>query len=242
MSTDAEFADALLDEAAAQAARDPSVRRSDWQTGIVTAVNVVPGTVDVGTIRARRLESYLSPKVGDQIIISQSGMRNWVALGRTSSWTDAVGVARYAYKAASTDRTSTTTLTADPDLTLDLDDNAVYAVEFHLFTGSGAGLMRTSWTAPSGATGLKGAHGPGSTQTDNGADNISGRFGSHNFATTIWYGYRSGSYTNLIYALETGTVMTTSAGTLALAWSQNVSNTTPTRMGLGSWMRATRIA
>ncbi|WP_030991775.1 hypothetical protein [Streptomyces sp. NRRL S-1813] len=247
MPSDAEFADALLDEASRQAARDPSVRRSDWRTGTVTAVDVAPGTVDVDSVRARRLESYVGPRVGDRVIISQSGMGNWVALGRTASASAALGLPRFVYKAANTDRASTTIRTADPDLTMTLDGSAVYVVEFHLFVGGPAsGLMVTSWIAPSGASGLKGAHGAASTAAGvdsltNAGDNISGRFGSHGFATSVTYGRRD-SNTNLLYAVETGTVFTTSSGTCAISWAQSASNATATRMGLGSWMRATRIA
>ncbi|MEU9498258.1 hypothetical protein [Streptomyces sp. NPDC048196] len=247
-SSDADFADALLDEAARQATRTPGVRRSEWRTGTVTAVDVVPGTVDIDTIRARRLESYVAPRVGDRVMISQSGMGNWIAIGRTASAATALGLPRFVYKAAATDRASTTTRTADPDLTMTLDANAVHIVEFHLLVGGpSGGLMVTSWNVPSGATGLKGAHGPASTAAGvdtltNAGDNISGRFGSHGFTTTVTYGRRD-SNTNLLYAIETGTVITgASSGTVAIAWAQSASNATATRMGLGSWMRATRIA
>lgn len=240
-SDDTAFADAVLDEAARQAAQNPSVRRADWQTATVTAVNA-DGTVDIGDIRARRLESYVSARVGDQVIISQSGMGNWIAIGRTASAASALGLPLPPrYKAAATDRTSTTTLADDPDLTMQLAASAVYVVEFGLFVGSGDGLIKTAWTVPSGATGLKGGHGPGSAATAAGADNISGRFGSHNFGTTLTYGRRD-LFSNLLYAIESGTVITTTAGTLALAWAQSASNATPARMGLGSWMRVTRIS
>jgi hypothetical protein len=67
------------------------------------------------------------------------------------------------------------------------------------------------------------------------------RAGSHGFGTTITYGRRN-TNTNLLYAIETGVVTTTSAGTCALSWAPSASNATATRMGLGSWMRATRLA
>ncbi|MGC5565348.1 hypothetical protein ACPYPG_21270 [Streptomyces sp. FR-108] len=163
--------------------------------------------------------------------------------GAVSGW----NVPVYVYKAAATDRTSTTTLTADPDLTFTLAANAVYVVEFHLFVGSGTtGLMTTDWTTPSGATGLKAITGPASTAVGDSAnhnlgDDINGRFGVHGFATTVTYGCRNAN-TNLLHAIETATVVTTTGGTCAVRWAQAVSNGTATRMGLGSWARATRIA
>ncbi|MFJ8677210.1 hypothetical protein [Streptomyces sp. NPDC093589] len=152
-----------------------------------------------------------------------------------------------ASKTANTDRTSTTTRTADPHLAMSLAANGTYTVEFHLFLGgSSFAQVVTEWLVPSGATGLKGAMGPASTATEvtagnNNADGILMRSGSHGFGTTVTYGRRNVN-TNLCYAIETGTVTTTSAGTLALAWAQSTSSSTFNRMGTGSWMRVTRIA
>lgn len=66
----------------------PSVRGADWRLGVVTAVGVTAGTVDVGDIRARRLETYQNPQVGDLIRIDQSGNGNWLAVGRATSVSD----------------------------------------------------------------------------------------------------------------------------------------------------------
>ncbi|WP_331756557.1 hypothetical protein [Streptomyces decoyicus] len=150
-------------------------------------------------------------------------------------------------KASNTDRTSTTTRTADPDLTMSLAASATYIVEFHMYIGGSTfALVVTEWLVPSGATGLKGGIGPASSATEgtagnNNADGVAMRAGAHNFGTTLTYGRRNVN-TNLCYAIESGTVTTTSAGTLALAWAQSTSSTTFNRMGLGSWMRVTRIA
>ncbi|MBQ1164683.1 hypothetical protein KBZ21_42660, partial [Streptomyces sp. A73] len=67
--------------------------------------------------------------------------------------------------------------------------------------------MKTEWTVPADATGLKGVQGPGSAATDTGADNNSMRAGSHGFGTDVIYGRRNVS-TNLLYAVETGVVST----------------------------------
>lgn len=76
----------------AQAARqagsdDPDVRGADWQTATVTAVNA-DGTVDIGSIRARRVSTYQNPLVGDRIFVSRSGNGNWMAIGRTAISTE----------------------------------------------------------------------------------------------------------------------------------------------------------
>lgn len=67
---------------------DPRVRGADVQSGIVTAVNVTAGTVDIGAIRARRLDTYQMPAVGDQVLLVQSGTGNWWAAGRVTSAAD----------------------------------------------------------------------------------------------------------------------------------------------------------
>ncbi|MFH9425977.1 hypothetical protein [Streptomyces sp. NPDC017529] len=150
-------------------------------------------------------------------------------------------------KTGSTDRTSTTTRTADPDLTISLAASATYTVEFNLLLGgSQFALVVTEWLVPSGATGLKGVMGPASSATNTTAGNINAdgilmRSGAHGFGTAVTYGRRDIN-TNLVFAQEIGTVTTTSAGTLSLAWAQSTSSTTFNRVGAGSWMRVTRIA
>ncbi|MFJ7417998.1 hypothetical protein ACIQXD_05215 [Streptomyces uncialis] len=224
-----------------------TVRGSDWRLATVTVVGT-DGTVTADGIPARRMETYARPAVGDTILLTQSSSGNWAAAGRLDAGPGtAIGVPAYAYKAAATDRASTTTPAADPDLVLPLAATGVYVVEMHLLVGGpAAGLLVTQWQVPAGATGLKGAHGPASTAagTDaltNAGDNIPGRFGAHGFGTTVTYGRRN-TNTNLLYAIETGVVTTTgTAGNCAVAWAQSASNATPTRMGAGSWMRATRI-
>ena len=84
----AQLADAVHGLVERKGSSTPAVRGAEWRTGVVTAVGTTAGTVDVGDVRARRLESYQSPSVGDLIVITQSGSGNWVALGRTSTGAD----------------------------------------------------------------------------------------------------------------------------------------------------------
>ncbi|MFD5682205.1 hypothetical protein [Streptomyces bacillaris] len=149
----------------------------------------------------------------------------------------------FAFKPNHTDRASTTTFTADPDLVLPLAGSAVYRVEAWLNYGAGStGDFKTSWQVPSGATGNRGVLGPGSTASDGGADNITARFGVHNFGTTVNYNGVRNSTGNMAFALETATIWTTSAGDISLLWAQNTSDATATRLGAGSYMTARRLA
>lgn len=145
------------------------------------------------------------------------------------------------WKTANTDRSSTTTLADDTDLTVTLEASATYKVEMHLhYAAIDAAKFKTAWTVPSGATGNRSAVGAGSASTDATAA-TTGRFGVHAFTTSVTYGTRS-SATNQCFALEEAVVFTSSAGTLALQWAQDSSSGTATRLGAGSYMRVRRIA
>ena len=79
----ADLARAIAGAATTAGATSTAVRGADWKLGVVTAVG--NGTVDVGEIRARRLDSYTLPAVGDTIVITQNSAGNWLAIGRTAS-------------------------------------------------------------------------------------------------------------------------------------------------------------
>jgi hypothetical protein len=224
------------------ASTDPGVRRAEVRSGTVTAVGVTPGTVDVGAIRARRLETYVSPMVGDQVLLVQSGSGSWWAAGRTASAATPLGIPRFAYKTANTDRTSST-LTDDPELTMQLDANAVYRVEFHLLHAAvNTARFRTAWTVPAGAVGTRSALGPDQgvilSSTSSGGQ---GRWGVHAYSTACIYGSRDDN-TLLCYSIETSTVITSAAGTCALQWAQQTASATASRLAQGSFMQVTRIA
>lgn len=82
-----QLASAVSDLVQRKGSSTPTVRRADWQTAVVTAVNS-DGTVDIGDVRARRLETYLNAAVGDLIMVTQSGNGNWLAIGRTAPASD----------------------------------------------------------------------------------------------------------------------------------------------------------
>jgi hypothetical protein len=197
--------------------------------------------------RVRRTDAYLRATVGDLVLIHRT-LGGWVCLGRpltadTPPW----DTPRTIVKTAATTRTSTT-LADDPDLTTPLAALAVYRVEMHLNYGaayatgtSTGGFFQTAWTVPAGATGVRGAVGPGSGTFDTNANNIVMRSGVHNFGTAVTYGARQ-TNTNLCRAVETAILTTTTAGTLALQWAQGTSYATGSILGAGSCLIVTRIA
>lgn len=235
-----DLADAVAGLAERTGTRTPAVRGSDWRTDTVTAVGG-DGTVDVGPIRARRLESYAVPQVGDRVMLTQAGGGSWLAVGRLADAGPALGLPRTIYKTVDTDRANAAALVDDPELTMQLDPG-VWLVEYCLLVGGPAdGLMTTAWTVPPGATGTKAVQGPGSDAADSTGDNILMRSGAHGYSAGVTYGRRTAPAA-LLMASEYSILTTASAGTCAIRWGQATASTTATRMGAGSWMRATKIS
>jgi hypothetical protein len=148
----------------------------------------------------------------------------------------------FVYKPANTDRPSTTTFADDPDLTIQLEANSTYYIRMAIkYAALSAAAIKTQWTVPAGATGSRSAVGPGTGVTLDADSGGTGRWGIHNYPTTVVYGTRN-SATNLCSATEESTIFTTSAGTLALTWAQNASNATATRVAAGSTMLILKLA
>lgn len=169
---------------------------------------------------------------------------NWLAGQRVTAALLLAAQPTFVIKTAVTDRSSTTTLTADPDLQFAVVANGVYLVEFELaYGGTATEQIKTDWSVPSGATGIKAGVGIKSGEAANGfADGVSSRYGYYPFATTnVFTCVRTGTG-NLQVAKETGIVTVAStAGTVALRWAQNTSTANTMRMGVGAWGRCTRI-
>lgn len=149
-SSIADLADAIRLQAVTAGAAEPTVRGADWQTAIVTAVGA--GTVDCGTITARRLESYQNPAVGDRIVITQSGNGNWLACGRTA------GAAEQEFTAY----TPTWTGTSNPSIgngTLQgrywrYGSNIVGTINLSIGSSTSLGSGNYFWQLPTNSAGL----------------------------------------------------------------------------------------
>lgn len=235
-----QLADAMHREAVRGARADSKVRGADWQTAIVTAVGS-DGTVTCGTIVARRLDSYPSPVVGDQIFLTNSGSGNWVAVGRTASANVGIGGWLFARKTADTSRASNTTPTDDPHLAVTVAPNAVYTVECYIaFIASATGDIRIGFTAPSGSVGAYTVRGPELTVAA-GTTTSQVRIQSLlDFTTTIPIGGQTPTHSS---AHPIGTVVTgATGGTVAVRWCQNASDPTASTIYAHSWMKLQRMA
>lgn len=239
-SVAADLADAFRHEVVRTGANASRVRRADWQTAVVTAVNG-DGTVNVGVIVARCLDSYPAPTVGDQIFLTNSGAGNWVAVGRTSSANVGPGGWLFARKPSNTDRASNTTPTDDPHLAVTVAANAVYTVEcFIAYIASSTGDIRIGFTAPSGSVGAYASRGPDLSATAGSTTSQLRIQSLLDFTTTIPLGGQSGTFSS---AHPIGTVVTGgTGGTVAVRWCQAASDATASTIFAHSWMKLQRMA
>lgn len=233
-----QLADAMHQEAVRAGASSPKVRRADWQTAIVTAVNG-NGTVNIGIIVARCLDSYPAPAVGDHIFLTNSGAGNWAAVGRVSQAGFGIGQAATRWKTSSTPRASSTSETADPDLTIPVTANARYVIEGWIVTSNAnqVGDLRCTISGPAGASGRWGMIMPSTTLT---SDPDAVRVATNAIGVTLTYGQPGGAQYggNLSGMIATGVT----AGNCAFSWAQQTSNATPTVVEPNSWLRLTRVA
>lgn len=140
-----------------------------------------------------------------------------------------------ATKAADTTRTSTTTRTADPHLSVSLAASAVYLVTFFfeiaLASGTTSQTLSMSWVA-SGASQVGSGVGLRVINTPNGltTSSLGGHFAA-TATTTAGTSYQ-----------ETLHVQTTTATTLAVHWAQSVSSAVGLVLKAGSTFSAVRVA
>jgi hypothetical protein len=158
-----------------------------------------------------------------------------------------------ALKNSDTARSSTTTLTADPELTFSVLANGVYIVDGWIkYTGDPASDITLSWTVPTGAIGewsglgvgnpLISANGsPGALVADTGS--VRGymmRAESTDFTGSRGFGALSTTDT-LAIQLSATLRVGSSDGTFALNWAQSSSSATATTVYTDSWLRLQRI-
>lgn len=146
------------------------------------------------------------------------------------------GIAAKAFKASSTDRSSTTSVTDDPDLLFALQAGATYRIDvFLLFIGVVTGTQGFKWAmAYSGSASIVGS--ATGVQSLNSVGTVRTPFTptSSNSLGTL----ATASNDALVYSFL---LKTNSAGTLSLQWAQANSSANATRLVTGSHMIATRL-
>lgn len=158
-----------------------------------------------------------------------------------------------ARKTADTARASTTTTTADPHLQFTVSANAVYMWWGWIkYDGATSGDLVITFSAPSGALGAWGGHGPGSLVI------TSSNAPALQTDTVSTQGYMLRVEANDVTQLRTfgclgvGTPLTipingllrvgSTDGTWSLNWAQSVSNATATTLYTDSYIALQRIA
>jgi hypothetical protein len=234
-----QLVDALRSQAVSAAAESPVVRGSDWRTA---SVATVPGDGTITTtdgITARCQESYLSPAVGDMIVITQNSSGNWYAWGRGSTGAFAVGESRTVRKSVSTSRASTTTLAADPHLIINVVPGT-YTVDSFLYYDADVGAdLKLSWFAPASTTGAWFPNGSDSGNNLFASTTNWGALGDFSVSTRPVAGVGAG---NLMACRPVGTAVVVGTGQISLAWAQQVASATPTILRGHSWLTLRRIA
>jgi hypothetical protein len=161
---------------------------------------------------------------------------NGVAVGTGGSTT--------VFKASATDRSSTTTLASDPDLTFTSAASAVYKIDFCLvFGGVTTGTQgfkfafnrTSSGTDPGQWGGSSRVNGSGTTHSGIFmGDGPGGTTGQVSFAT-ISVGNQQDS------VCGSGQLVTSGTSSYAIQWAQNSSSANATRLGQGSFLEYRRI-
>lgn len=151
-----------------------------------------------------------------------------------------------ARKTADTSRSTTTTLTNDPELTLALVANYVYTFQAVLIIdGGNVGDMKIGFTFPTGTTMTWGLiDNPVTITSPLPASSavFTGAFGSATSGSSFFNAGLAGTG-NQIFTPVGGLVsMGSTSGSLNLQWAQASSDGTAAIMKAGSWLKCSRIA
>lgn len=150
-----------------------------------------------------------------------------------------IGGSASAVKTADTPRISTTALAADPHLAIAVTPGTYRLTAMLVYEGDAAADLKLGWTAPAGTTG---AWWPGGPDSSMNALAYATRWGASSDvgATNIPVGCIGAG--SVLACCPVGTVIVTTAGTLTLAWAQQVSTAVNTILHAGSWMTLQKIA
>jgi hypothetical protein len=205
-----------------------------------TGVGLESRLVKRYTSTADRTTRNTAPAVGELSFRTDiSGYEYWTG----SAWVP--WPERYsAVKSANTARTSTTTRTADPHLTLTVRANVSYTVSGMLILSSAAnaaGDFSMDFAFPANAVVHWGGVGPNNTIAS--GSFIGGEFQAQSNQTVSPTGqtpYGATTVPNTVL-LSGYVAVGATAGSLTLQWAQNTSNANATTLLTGSWLRLDRI-
>lgn len=138
---------------------------------------------------------------------------------------------------------NSTTATADTELIVPVEANAMYEIEMVLafFTTVNCDV-RTDWDVPAGASGLKHCMGATSTAADfTSRDSTNVRIGSHGHGTDVTYQLDTSGNTQ--WCLEKGIVtIGATSGNITLRWAQGTATVGDLSRSATSFIRYKRVA
>lgn len=147
-----------------------------------------------------------------------------------------------AWKAGDTTRASSTTTSADPDLTLNVEAGARYKLTGALFYGARSDTdLKFGWSAPAGAVLTWHGHCQATATSGTTGDAI---YDVQSISTTAYApgGAAADNTTIMVVLLHGELVVGGSAGTFSLNWAQNTSNATGTVLKANSHITLKRVA
>lgn len=148
-----------------------------------------------------------------------------------------------ALKTATTDRASTTTVTADPELVIAVEANAEYILTGYLrISGTTTPKMDIQISVPSGTTG-----GYSCTRLSTSATADSGDANEVRTSTRITFDTETTFNTisttaHQVLQISGRVIVGGTAGNLSIDWAQNVSNATACSMHSDSWISLRRVS
>ncbi|MFE6126816.1 hypothetical protein ACFQ6Q_00865 [Streptomyces sp. NPDC056437] len=209
---------------------------SDWRLAVVATVNADGTITTTDGIKMMRLDTYVSPTVGDLIRIDQASNGNWWALGRGSTGGIAIGETVSRRKTADTARTNATQA-ADPHLIFDVVPGTYLLDAFIVYTADAAVDLKLGWFSPASTSGMWYI---GGSDSGNSTFAATANWGAVDITTTRPV---SGAGTaNVMACQPTGTAVVTGTGQLSFAWAQNSGSATATTVRTHSTLTLRRIA
>lgn len=140
-------------------------------------------------------------------------------------------------KLSLTNRASTVTVAADPELVIPVNANTTYRLDALLFTaGPDTADLRMTFTGPSGTTIQWTPRGPSSLVTGDPATLTLAQQGAGTEAIVGLYSVGAG-----IVSPRGLVIVGATAGNVSLAWAQGTTNAVPVGLSSGSWMALTKI-
>lgn len=161
---------------------------------------------------------------------------------RSGAWTPS-HFTRTVFKTANTARNTTTTATADPELTINnIYSGHTYFIEGMFSISSDSGVdAKFTLSVPTGTTGSYWYLLPTVAETN--ANNSQMAMGSTTtLTTTLGVGCFGTTQASASPCRFSAVLTTTNNGSISLDWAQNVSSSLSTTMWAGSWLSASIIA